>query len=320
MDEKGTVVHFPVSGIAHRTTSATTARSAALTESYLRWCEVRRGRSPATLRSYRGLLQTWIKWISSDVLDVTRAEMEFFLGRPRRSGRRASANTIYREAATLRAFYKWMHDEHYTQVDLAAGLATPRRPARNPRPIDDAIWRQLWAHDWSPRVRVVLALGYFLGLRRAELWNLRVEQLTEDSIVDFVRKGGGEQTLKITNYTAVYENTPLLQPLLLSTDLVMTALAQVRREAPTWLVPGREGAQHPESLNKSFTRWCSHARTDPLTPHQLRHSAATNLARAGVPAHLIMAMLNHGSIDVTMRYIRASGAEVEEWITSRYGD
>jgi integrase len=244
--------------------------------------------------------------------------MEVFLGRPRRTGKPAAPNTVYREADTLRAFYKWIHDEYYTNVNVAAGLVTPKRPARNPRPIEDSTWRRLWAHDWSPRVRVVMGLGYFLGLRRAELWNLKIEQLTEHSIVDFVRKGGGEHSLKITNYLAVYENTPLLQPLLLSADMLMQPLGELRREASMWLVPGRDTAQYPEALNQRFTRWCRHADAELVTPHQLRHSAATNLARAGVPAHLIMAMLNHGSIDVTMRYIRSAGADMEEWIRATY--
>ncbi|MCO1575332.1 tyrosine-type recombinase/integrase [Crossiella sp. SN42] len=46
------------------------------------------------------------------------------------------------------------------------------------------------------------------------------------------------------------------------------------------------------------------------TFHDLRHSFATNLARANVPFYAIQAMMRHAKADHTMRYIHAAGGDV----------
>jgi site-specific recombinase XerD len=47
--------------------------------------------------------------------------------------------------------------------------------------------------------------------------------------------------------------------------------------------------------------------------HCLRYSAATNLARAGVPVQMIQRLLGHSSITTTMVYVRVSNVELTDW-------
>lgn len=49
-----------------------------------------------------------------------------------------------------------------------------------------------------------------------------------------------------------------------------------------------------------------------ITPHKLRATAATQAAAAGVNVQTIQAMYNHGSIQTTMRYVKALNDEKEK--------
>jgi integrase/recombinase XerC len=51
----------------------------------------------------------------------------------------------------------------------------------------------------------------------------------------------------------------------------------------------------------------------PITPHQLRHSAATNLVRAGIPIHLVSSLMNHSNVQTTMGYVSSGGEQLAEW-------
>jgi integrase/recombinase XerC len=252
------------------------------------------------------------------VRSLSRHDMELFLARPRPRGGVPSSSTKRREVGVLRSFYNWLWEEGYTSEHLARGLHGPKAKGRDPKPIPDPDWKKLWLADWPSEIRVILGLAYFGGLRRAELWDLRVGQLDTEQLANFTRKGGGSHGLPLGTILKIYEGSELLAPLLVHRCLLTDSIRRLQDSSNSddWLVPFRSSAKSPDALNKRFTRWCALVDVDHLTPHQCRHSAATNLARAGVPPHLVMSIMNHSSLDVTMRYVRTTGAELEEWVRS----
>jgi integrase len=74
------------------------------------------------------------------------------------------------------------------------------------------------------------------------------------------------------------------------------------REARVHSLP--EGASDPQLLNRIMCRRCAKVGIERLTPHQLRHTAATNLLRCGVPLHIAQRLMNHSLV------VRRSNDEV----------
>jgi integrase len=316
-------IHFLPTTSEFLFNSATTATGAAhggnegLVATFIRWCDLVRERSPRTLESYYYVLGHLVRWLGPrSVTGVSRRDLELFVLRPRPRGGTPSSATKRREIAVLRSFYGWMWEEGYTAQHLARGLHGPKAKGRDPKPIPDDVWKQMWLKDWPAEVRVILGLGYFGGLRRAEIWNLTVAQLGVDRLDNFERKGGGSHGLPLGVILDIYERSELLQPLLVDRRLLTDAIIelQTRCDGSDWVAPYKKTARDPEALNKRLTTWCHQAGVERFTPHQCRHSAATNLARAGLPPHLIMEVLNHSSLDVTMRYVRTSGSVLQEWL------
>ena len=57
----------------------------------------------------------------------------------------------------------------------------------------------------------------------------------------------------------------------------------------------------------------------PFTPHQLRHSCATNLVKAGVPIHIVKQVMNHRDIQTTMGYVKVASSDLSDWLEQSNG-
>lgn len=277
---------------------------------WLEWCRDRRGRSPETIRSYSATGSDLLAWLGGrDLSAVSRMDLEAFLERPRTRGGKPAANTLKREVATLRSFFSWCAQQEFVQRSVADGLFAPKARARNPRPVDDATWQSWWQADMPDALRVALGLGFYVGLRRAELVALTPSMITDETIDGFIRKGGGEHTIPWREMQEIL--TARLPAIGDHGDLLGQALARQRSEDNATLLgwPCIE----PVELNRRVRKWGERHGLPLFTPHQLRHSAATNLLRAGVPIHLVASLLSHSSPAVTMVYVKAGGDQLREW-------
>ena len=277
---------------------------------WLNWCRDRRGRSAETLRSYAATASDLVGWLGNpDLSAVSRVELESFIERPRARGGRPAPNTVKREVATLRSFFGWCAHEEIVQRSVAEGLFAPKARARNPRPVDDETWRAWWGVDLPDALRVALGLGFYVGLRRAEIVGLTPEMVNNETIEGFIRKGGGEHTIPWREMQQIL--TLRLPGIGDPEDLLGQAISALRRSSGSSLLGWRCLA--PIELNRRLRKWGERHGLPLFTPHQLRHSAATNLLRAGVPIHLVSSLLSHSSPAVTMVYVKAGGGQLREW-------
>ncbi len=75
--------------------------------------------------------------------------------------------------------------------------------------------------------------------------------------------------------------------------------ARAKKGAPVVAIAGRPVG----SIKKSFKAACDRAKLKSVTPHTLRHTAATWMAQAGVPMGIIGAFLGQSEAHTTARYI-----------------
>jgi site-specific recombinase XerD len=300
---------------------------------YLNWLEHTRGRTHATVHSYRRVIDVWLQQLGPRPLEaVTPAEIERFLHR-RRTGRAhgapAAPSTQARDAAALRGFYGYLVARNQLRRNPTLLVCTP--PIRNvqPKAIGDQLWALLWENS-REHEGVVLGLGFFAGLRREEIVRLTVGHvdLVQRRLVRFVRKGGGEDVLPVGTMLDVFsKRMPSLQPERLW-PLVEDVCSRRYDEEP--LVPWETLCYYRKTapntahlsgadLNNWLNRYCRQIDVEHVHPHQLRHSCATNLLRAGVPLALASRLMNHSNIQTTMRYVRCGSDELQEWFNSQSG-
>jgi site-specific recombinase XerD len=277
----------------------------------------KRGRMRSTVTAYATILYNFSDSLGGrPILSATIEDLETFAFRLRKFDQKAMPATIAKDANAVKSFYNWCHEQGLTATNLGIALHAPTVRNRQPRSIFDDDWLSYWNHimvDSNNRMTVAFGLGFFCGLRRDEIVKLRGSQILGDQIVNFRRKGGGEDTL---NWLTMHDCYRQGLPRLVGNGrfpMVLRDLAESRGDQ-TLL-----GWSDPGSFNDATTRMAGRVGAVSFTPHQLRHSCATNLLRCGVPIHLVSSLLNHRSIDTTMRYVRAGHNALAEWMDGQHG-
>lgn len=147
----------------------------------------------------------------------------------------------------------------------------------------------------SPVYRGALSVMYGCGLRIGEAVKVTVEDIDRHRMVLRVVGKGDKERL-----------APLPRPLY--EDL--RRLWAMHRH-PVWVFANQRGTNHVDAgvVSKAFTAACLAAGIkDKVTPHALRHSFATRLLEAGVPAETVRILLGHASIKTTQAYLHLTEA------------
>jgi integrase len=138
-------------------------------------------------------------------------------------------------------------------------------------------------------IDVVLALGYYLGLRKGEITLARWEWLDREkrmfNIPATVTKTREPRAIPVK----LAELWPILEPHARETGYIYK---------PD--LPLNPGVKYRTDFKRAFQRVVEKAGLTGVTPHSLRHSFATQLLREGVSIAKVSTWLGHSSIDVTV--------------------
>jgi integrase/recombinase XerC len=305
-----------VASVRHDTEAQHAALPDAMREAadaYVRHLASERGRSPHTVRAYTGdivsMLDHAVRMGATTPADLDLAVLRSWLARLRTTG--AARSSLARRAAAARGFTAWAHRDGVVPIDVGQRLASPKAhrelpsvlradqaaalvesPAGAPAgatPADTA----LYARD-----RLVLELLYATGIRVSELCGLDVDDVDQ-----------GRHVVRVLGKGAKERSVPYGQP--------------ARRALDTWLRDGRPllatatsgaalllGAKgrrlQPTTARQLVAAWARAAGLGHVSPHGLRHSAATHLLEGGADLRTVQELLGHASLGTTQIYTHVS--------------
>ncbi len=278
-----------------------------------------RNRSVHTVRAYVtdlvSLLDHAVRMGCAELPELDLAVVRSWLAKQRTMG--AARTTMARRAAAARTFSAWAHRTGLLADDVAAPLASPRARRELPavlradqaaalmeatRPADV---RQAGepAGTEAPeavllRDRLLLELLYGTGVRISEACGLDVTDVDQDRrVVRVLGKGGRERSV------------PYGVPAQRALD------AWLREGRPALLNAGsgralllgaRGGRLNPTTARRIVSGWAGAAGVPRVTPHGLRHSAATHLLEGGADLRAVQELLGHSSLASTQIYTHVS--------------
>jgi integrase len=218
-----------------------------------------------------------------------------------------SPNTVRLIRAVLRRALR--HAERQGKVDwnVAALVDGVRVPKPQKRALTLAEAQRLLATAREDRLGALYATLLELGLRLGEALGFCWDDVDlEHGTVTISRR------LDRTGNTAETKTQGSRRSLHLSTGLVGTLQAHAARQGEEMLRAGDSWHEtgfvftsevgtplDQSNLRRRFARLCATAGVGKLTPHELRHSAATLLLAQGVPLHVVSEVLGHSSIRET---------------------
>lgn len=263
-----------------------------------RWLAQQVQLKPSTRARYAGLLTRWVlpRWSGVSLAEVSHADVSAWVTEMVAAG---LAPSTVRQAHRVFA--------------LLLGLAVrDGRLSRNPAdrvslPRAHRTEKRFLSHDQvvaladnaGPYQLVVLVLAY-CGLRFGELAALRVRNVDllrrRLEVVESVTEVGGELVFG-TPKTHQHRSVPLPRSLV---DELAECIAVKRPEDRVFCAPGGGVLRVNNFRSRVFDRAAVAAGVPGVTPHELRHTAASLAVAAGANVKAVQRMLGHASAAMTL--------------------
>ena len=273
-----------------------------LIDEFLSYLSVERGLSNNTLSSYKRDLSNFFGYLKKrrivSIDKVTRQMITSFMLSEKDRG--LSANSISREVACLKSFFKFLVRENKIKDNITSVIESPKLWKKLPSALDlSEVEKLLKAPNirepMGVRDKAMLELIYATGMRVSELINLKMDDLNMG--VGFIKclgKGQKERVVpfgsKAREWLVRYldkARTSFLKKKV-SNFLFLTRLSRPMSRQMFW---------------KIIKKYAVEARIKKdIMPHTLRHSFATHILERGADLRVVQEMLGHSDISTTQIY------------------
>lgn len=262
------------------------------------------GRSEATVRGYRSDLLDLAAHVPA-FRDFTLTALRAWLARAVREGK--SRATLARRTASVRSFSSWALRQGYLDADVAARLVTPKVNRPLPQVLNTQKAGEFVGNAASRdeveflRDSAMLELLYATGVRVAELTGMNVNDLDLTRHTVRVRGKGDKERVVPFGRAAV--------------DAVQQWLDHGRKgmagDTPALFVGVRGARIDPRQVRRVVEK-AGQVTGQRITPHGLRHTAATHLLEGGADLRVVQEMLGHSSLQTTQIYTHVSAERLKE--------
>lgn len=292
--------------------------------------------SPHTFRAYAADLRDFCGFApNKDVSSCDRALIESYL-RHLLEERKLRSSSVKRRLASLKLFFSWLEEAGRIQVNPIRTLRTKiRLPKSLPKALTRQELRTLLAYaaqaagvldgneyrlaslpselslEGFLRLEILVAteLLFSTGVRVGELTRIDIADLDlSNAFIDIHGKGNRQRRVYLPDNRLVglvgqylcrrANRNPATSRLLISPAGAAATPAMVRR----WIKQSARDA----GLNRA------------VTPHMLRHTAATQLLEAGVDLPFVQRLLGHQSIATTQIYATVTDSALKRLLLSKH--
>ena len=293
------------------------------------WIAAKAARKPKTVAGYRSLLDTCVlpTWRDTPLAGVDYAGVRSWVlamqaGEhkvPEGARRRAlSASRVIQAHQVLRQVLGDAVRLQLLPANPADGVELPRKAEAPKRFLDHAQVEALADAMPSAADRAMVYVLAYAGLRYGEAVALRrVDVNLDDGRLDvarsvtWVREQGA-----VEGTTKGHEARSVPVPAFL-VEMLREHLGTLPKATGTLVFGGRDGWMTPGEFRWRFDPAATKAGVEGLTPHELRHTAASLAIRSGANVKVVQRMLGHKSATLTLdRYGHLFSDELDALATA----
>lgn len=308
---------------------------------FLNHLDVERGASRETIRGYQSDLRQFVAFLTTDTNEAVPAPSRIDASRIRRflvwlSGRNDKKSSQARKLATLRSFFKFLHQRGQVPHNPVVQVRTPRTGHHLPRVMTKDEAERLMESPTSTdgasvfRDQAILETLYSTGARVSELVGMNWDDLDlNEGMVRLRGKGKKERQVPVGRVAveAIYDYLTMrpwhsgratARDVSTASGLPVPPAGWADRVAESGVstasvlpVPpaggpvfenNRGGRLSVRSMERIVRRYADRLQIGTITPHTLRHSYATHLLDEGADLRVIQEMLGHASLATTQHY------------------
>ena len=270
--------------------------------------------SPHTIDAYRSDLTAFFDWLSNNdvcIYAITHKQMRGYMGFLNSSG--YAKSTINRKLSAAKSFYRWLVADGDIDASPLSVVSAPKKPKSLPKrlvPADIAKLLSVWSEKNASSIRnqAILELMYASGARISEISNMKVDD------VDFVQRqikvfGKGSKERIIPIHDLAINNLRAYM------TMARPELAAKSKQGATarLFLSSRGNPMSADVIRKMFKQTLQLAGLDAsLTPHDMRHSFATDMLEGGADLRTVQELLGHASLSTTQIYTHLSAEHLKE--------
>ncbi|HJS71368.1 MAG TPA: tyrosine recombinase [Acidimicrobiia bacterium] len=276
-------------------------------EEYLVALRVERGLAANTLAAYTRDLGQYLDFLDGE--EPNDLMISDYVTDMRHRG--LADSTVARKIASIRGLHRFLVIEGFRASDPTALIDSPRRPDPFPKAltIDEAVALvEAPGNGDVParRDRALLEFLYGTGARVSETAGVDLGDIDLEDKVVLVTGKGSRQRLVPLGGKAVEAILGWLPDRL--------ALVGRKTKGDPLFVSLRGNRLSRQAIFDIVKKHADAADIEPsrVSPHVLRHSAATHMVEAGADLRTVQEMLGHATISTTQVYTRVSPAHVME--------
>lgn len=313
------------------------AQSLELYRSFEVYLKVERGMSPHSVRGYLHDVLAYLTWVHDcedvQLLEPTHRQLRAYMGRLAQGG--YAKSTINHHLSSIKAFYRWMVEAGINAHDPSSVMQGPKIPKHLPKRIPEQemvailsvhrqrakeLTRELAngvgkkeasklriALAKSLRNQAILELLYACGARVSEVSILTI------SAVDFPQcqvkvfgKGRKERIVPLhalaleSLSTYLRDGRPMLS-------------LRSKKETDLVFLSAKGRGYSTDAIRRMFAQTLAAAGVYAhYTPHDMRHTFASDLLEGGADLRSVQEMLGHASLSTTQIYTHLSPAHLLE--------
>jgi integrase len=276
---------------------------------------------PATVRQYEHTVRVFLRYLREAFPDVRRASdlrrdphilgwLEYlWLRRSRRSAKPLCSHTRGAHLIRLRKLFDLLADHACPPLPgLLSSEDIPRPDQTLPRPLtpEDDARLQTELRRRNDLLASALLLTRLTGMRIGE---------TVDLSCDCLRHLGGEDWALHVPVGKLHNErwTPVDKQVRSLVARLCFLATLPPAAAPELLLPRPRGRSALCNDLRSVLREAAAAAgiSAPVVPHQLRHTYATSMLRAGVSLPALMKLLGHRTANMTLRYVEITQKDLQ---------
>jgi site-specific recombinase XerD len=229
--------------------------------------------------------------------EVKKEDLEAFLSKLTKDG--YTLKSVSRKINSIKTFYRFLRASGYLTVDQASEIVHPKIESKPPRILTKMEYRALRdACRADPRLSAIIEIFLQTGLRIAELANLKLKDVKEDSLYVTGEEGHQPRTVPL-NKAAKSAIDRYLQVRPTTKD---DALFVTKTGRPLLI----------RNIRTSIDRFFRVAGIQDAKVNDLRHTFIAHHLAAGTPLTVISRLVGHKRLSTTEKYLGLVKEKPEE--------